>query len=65
MILKIPDELKEEFNTFLEIGLASVTAYPDELTQNEWRLVWILEGFLERQAAKQLTLGEVGTNYGG
>lgn len=43
MILIIPDELKDEFNTFLEVGLAYVTHYLDELTPNEQRLVKILQ----------------------
>jgi len=43
MFIIIPDELEDEFDTFIEVGLASVGAYPDELTENELRLVKILE----------------------
>lgn len=46
MIIIIPDELREEFSTFLEVGLASVTAYPDEeLTPNELRLIKIIQSY--------------------
>lgn len=53
MILEIPDELEEEFDTFLEVGLASVTAYSDEMTQAEQRLVQVLEIFLSTASAKR------------
>ena len=56
MILIIPDELKDEFHTFLEVGLASVTAYPDaQLTQKEQCLISLLQDFLDKGYTIQFT----------
>lgn len=49
MNIEIPDELGEEFITFIEVGLSSTMAYYDELTPNELGLVQILERFVAQE----------------
>ena len=45
--IPIPGELKEAFVTFLEVGLTSVTAYLEELEEDELQLVELLQSTIE------------------
>lgn len=47
IILKIPPHLIDEFTTFLEITLDSVTIGEDDFTANEIELVEIIKRFIE------------------
>jgi len=57
--LSIPEELKEAFVTFLEVGLASVTAYMEELDDDELQLVELLQCTIEKLECAEPTPEEV------
>lgn len=47
IVLHIPNELREAFVTFLEVGLTSVTAHMEELENDELQLIELLKDFID------------------